>query len=810
MLIIDNMNLPMPSKITVYDEVMNVWYQAMITADKLIAGMAQSVQSGDTLFGLCAWHIYPDICAIETKTTMIEQHDNLVKKGGLMTIGLCSTKEDPRGISWSMPLAHLRFYGKPVMSHAAVGLTSSRVSFDRIVQITIGCIVSCWESSHVDLTRIADFFVVFESSLVASITKILSADKAGWTLSRSEVYTLQKLLGWMGDLHPASLKDSWPALLSRRARRFLKSGKDEQQNTARYIALGRRRYGTFLGKDDNHPSPFFGLSDTSLYIQMMAPEKRVAKLRDMARLFMTPDRLNGAIIRLYHSKDSMGHQLVEYATLVPQPVAGTSRKTHRRWVMFPTIPDEDSSPLSATYKAAQREAIQRSLIIMKEHAEPCGFLHTNNVGFSSRYTLPNENMYPKGFSWLNRDNVTSVTHLMERSNSWADDYLPASQRRLGWQMGLASHSYGGGEYRYLYGMNSGAAVFHRSGFRLIDFSLPAQYIIDTLSDREFDTLNFVDHFASLLLAPALGQNRSDYFASLFALAKAEKIYATLPQAEVDLAIFSKPLCASNWARALLDTTDVTPNERTVSLACVAHLDTGYLDLHVPDFDDVLAISSADSLYAPEFLFCDPCLSHSRQNLRHIVGNVGKPGLALLLSPQETILRERDLDTWQLVSHSEFDGRFEDNFASTTMHLILTGHEQRLNTQRHSPRDKEAFYLEAVVSVYDKGVWMADLDLLHLIRGPQKFLQACDLHDEVVKQDFSTIPGLTAIDNWYEYLDRPPNTAIIRANKNWVARLAFAAIPLKDEEALIIGSEQICWACAKACDRDLGSESLVLY
>lgn len=112
MVIVDNMVLPMLSNSTVYNDVMKVWKTALTMVENLIDGMAQSVQSGEALLGLCAWHVYPDICAVGDKTTLIAQKDALVKKGGLLTIGLRDTRnEDRLGVTWSMPLAHLRYYG---------------------------------------------------------------------------------------------------------------------------------------------------------------------------------------------------------------------------------------------------------------------------------------------------------------------------------------------------------------------------------------------------------------------------------------------------------------------------------------------------------------------------------------------------------------------------------------------------------------------------------------------------------------------------------------------------------------------------
>ena len=142
-LVIDNMVMPMPMKVNVYDTVVDAWTKAMIMVENVVSGMPQSVQSGKALLGLCAWHLYPDLCAVERSTTIVHQGDTLVKIGGLVTVGLRRDRgEDGTGISWSMPLSHLRYYGKAVTSHAATGSQSSRVAFDRVVQIAMGSVMS--------------------------------------------------------------------------------------------------------------------------------------------------------------------------------------------------------------------------------------------------------------------------------------------------------------------------------------------------------------------------------------------------------------------------------------------------------------------------------------------------------------------------------------------------------------------------------------------------------------------------------------------------------------------------------------------
>lgn len=50
-------------------------------------------------------------------------------------------------------------------------------------------------------------------------------------------------------------------------------------------------------------------------------------------------------------------------------------------------------------------------------------------------------------------------------------------------------------------------------------------------------------------------------------------YNTIPEAEVDLGIVSKPLWAANWARAALSPTS-SAMKRPLSLSCVSLFDSG--------------------------------------------------------------------------------------------------------------------------------------------------------------------------------------------------------------------------------------------
>jgi len=199
---------------------------------------------------------------------------------------------------------------------------------------------------------------------------------------------------------------------------------------------------------------------------------------------------------------------------------------------------------------------------------------------------------------------------------------------------------------------------------------------------------------------------------LAAVAAANEAFKRMPNAEVDLAIVSRSLSHAKWAREILQSQDFFMS-RASAMACISMFESKDINLRPENLEDLLAVSSSNHLYATEILFCDPSEKPPANALRHVIESVGRSGLALLLSPRSTILREMDRDSWVMVNHVPFDGRYEDSFASTSLHLSLTGNEQTVNIHEYGDIDSSVDFVEAVVSAHDRGVWHAGLDLLHL-------------------------------------------------------------------------------------------------
>ena len=121
-------------------------------------------------------------------------------------------------------------------------------------------------------------------------------------------------------------------------------------------------------------------------------------------------------------------------------------------------------------------------------------------------------------------------------------------------------------------------------------------------------------------------------------------------------------------------------------------------------------------------------------------------------------------------------------------------------------------METVVSVHDRGKWIADLDILSALNkreGDDHKLQSlqcgCRKHDSNKRKavpNFDEIFGakgepLISIDNWDEFLDFPfASILVVRAHQNWLGRLAFTVMSVNHGHSTLILPEDICWLCCK--------------
>ncbi|KAH8587074.1 hypothetical protein B0O99DRAFT_656564 [Bisporella sp. PMI_857] len=143
LLILNNIEVAVSHKPDVYNNVMSTWKTSMETLDTIVQGVPQQVQSGAVLLGLSAWHLYPDMHIIGDCPKEIKMKDYLVTEGGTITLGLQHDgRQGPRGVHWSLSLAHLKYYGKPVTTTRSTEFDSSRISFDELWTVGLGSLWS--------------------------------------------------------------------------------------------------------------------------------------------------------------------------------------------------------------------------------------------------------------------------------------------------------------------------------------------------------------------------------------------------------------------------------------------------------------------------------------------------------------------------------------------------------------------------------------------------------------------------------------------------------------------------------------------
>lgn len=91
-----------------------------------------------------------------------------------------------------------------------------------------------------------------------------------------------------------------------------------------------------------------------------------------------------------------------------------------------------------------------------------------------------------------------------------------------------------------------------------------------------------------------------------------------------------------------------------AFACIAMLESGDINISSLGLHSVMALSSGDSLYIATSLLSDPAYK-SESKITRVRGNIGRAGIAMLISPEEPRKRGYTHGHWQNVNHDEFDG-----------------------------------------------------------------------------------------------------------------------------------------------------------
>ncbi len=204
-----------------------------------------------------------------------------------------------------------------------------------------------------------------------------------------------------------------------------------------------------------------------------------------------------------------------------------------------------------------------------------------------------------------------------------------------------------------------------------------------------------------------------FLKSLEAFQDARSVYHDLSGATVSLRVIDHPLHTARWVSE--------PGAKTAMLrrrrfACIAYFESGVYDMSPDVFSDVIAISTRNSLYISAILLGDPFETQdTSDDIRHVIGNVGKTGIVLMVAPLVPRVRPVDLGMWRGIAHDRFDGNRVDSFGATSLHLSFTEFEMPLDIGQRGSIDSDMHVrvVETIISVYDRADWVADLDVLLL-------------------------------------------------------------------------------------------------
>lgn len=330
-LIIDNLRLPVNTKHNTYENIIQAWTSAMVQMEKLLEGVPLlRLQSGDICLGLSSWHLYPNMVHLSSESKTIEQNDPLFRGGGIVTLGLepleAGDYEAHRSVYWSLPLAHLRYYGLPVSRCRNISTAErDRLTMDEFLWVMTSAYMRSWDGGTAPKTSVIQYFGDVSTSLDQAILQAHNTFRsAGLQVSEQQA--------------PSSANcpsvTSWLSLLAKTSRHYLSRLNEERVQRLRNLGLEYCK--TFAGE------PFQHIFNASNFLKAAYDlEDKIKLLREVAETLRdTSQDRDYEYIIAYKCKLSgltADFITVEYATAFPEPEIPEEgefrgQKSHRRWL----------------------------------------------------------------------------------------------------------------------------------------------------------------------------------------------------------------------------------------------------------------------------------------------------------------------------------------------------------------------------------------------------------------------------------------------------------------------------------------------
>lgn len=180
---------------------------------------------------------------------------------------------------------------------------------------------------------------------------------------------------------------------------------------------------------------------------------------------------------------------------------------------------------------------------------------------------------------------------------------------------------------------------------------------------------------------------------------------------------------------------------------------------------------------------------------------------MLLPPREPMMRQSLPESWKMINNFTFNGRAENHFTRTSLHLSFTDFNAPVYDLNRGQLDTQMFFLEAVVSVHDAGAWVADIDIPAAMSSGKLQIMKSNVSSRTCSHEKGLEPDqdMVSIENWDEIFDQPDESCVVRASEDWVARLAVTTVLVQqlgrdkdtgvpEKKFVAVCPKDTCWRC----------------
>ncbi|KAK8092007.1 hypothetical protein PG997_002368 [Apiospora hydei] len=652
-------------------------------------------------------------------------NDSLVSSGGTISLGCSPSVTTPtNGVSWSLSLAHLKYYGQPVQRKGVFRPDPTRISFNQLLFVVIGCILTRWHvSTDHDSTQEA--------------IRLLSSVSEPFPHIPMEPFRAKDDTRRAYETDIADRKQGI-RLISQAATMALK----DQERSWKFINLGGNR-SNFLPpltrvnhiEWQNFLRPFFGLTNVVPLLECFRnADGRVEFLRRMAnKAGGFQDR---QCIIQYNYTDRYGSETVNYASVFPRT---------------PVLRGDDERPVK---KAAP------------PHSR---WLH---------YQLPADTTIVGETIHINQDPIVYSLKL-------ECTYLPGTEAEQAMELW-----FGDGDDAGIYvAIDSRSPTSQWPGRTTTTFPPPRVTQQDLLWCAEHGLLS---------VEKILLQTTDSITRTLQCLAVASNhAFGTILGPVIQIKTLESPLIHAKSMAFIGDQIkNAIPQISTFTqaISILVYMVAGHDMSHDEVPSNVIGISVGDSIFVPE-------QTGARNSFTRILGNIGRPGCVTFFSVENPITAPLDESFWRVADLQKFDGAATDLLHSTSMHLSFTNWERPLEGFRSGGhQDVEIALVESVLSIRERGQWIGDVDVLPALRSkiiyrlpPQ---HSCSHPRTEPPQAY-----MTSIESWDELREFSAGNVVVRANGNWLARLATTAYLAQSAERdrrnigrITVCPSSVCWRC----------------